>query len=647
MSRIFRSSGFSRVLRAASSALLLATIFSCVDSTAPALRFPGSVSTIDMYVPDSLKAVFLLQQGVWVSANISATADLLAPTNAPRASDVAPGMKYSISHLPLKDSVEAIPGIIVPQTSITDDGILKDVPLGFTFNFYGQDYDKVNVYSNGFLQFGTPAIDKFGFMSGGFIPLASPPTNIIAFAWTDWSPQKVVGGIRFETRGDAPHRRFLLQFNNVPECCTASRTGFLMMQLWLDEGTNVITILTNNMTITNGSQRVTQGIENADGTLAAADTTVNPNTGFVSLRVKNFFSLTNDAVRFTPPRPPVVTPPANVSTNTAPAAPSITAGVPAGVGLCVASVDVGTATATDDNGIASIVGVRSDGLALDAPYPKGVTTITWTATDTDGMTDSKQQTVTVSDKENPFITAPGAITADNDPHLPSAVVATGSATAKDNCTDVTVSSTRSDGADLSAPFMVGVTKITWKAVDGSGNSASADQSITVLDKEAPIITVSENLTVNATNTNGAIVNYHVSALDNVGVVNISCTKDSGTNFPIGDTPVTCTAYDAAGNSKAGTFVVTVVNAQVQMQNLLQYLYGLGAPSGATNPLANQLLAAIAGNGHVSCVKMSDFISLAAKKTRDLPYGTAQYMTSEASRICDVLGCPPSNKPSMP
>src|ERR1700741_4204699 len=230
MSRIFRSSGFSRVLRAGSSALLLATIFSCVDSTSPVMRLPNGVSRIDMYVPDSLKAAFLLQQGVWVSADVAASANLLAPTDAARSSAAA-GFKYSISHVPFEP--EAIPAIIVPQDSITDDGILKDVPLGFTFNFYGQDYTKVNVYSNGFLLFGTPALDKFGFMSGGFIPLSNPPTNIIAFAWTDWSPQKVAGGIRFETRGDAPHRRFLLQFNNVPECCSASRTGFLMMQLVL------------------------------------------------------------------------------------------------------------------------------------------------------------------------------------------------------------------------------------------------------------------------------------------------------------------------------------------------------------------------------------------------------------------------------
>ena len=103
--------------------------------------------------------------------------------------------------------------------------------------------------------------------------------------------------------------------------------------------------------------------------------------------------------------------------------------------------------------------------------------------------------------------------------------------------------------------------------------------------------------------------------------------------------MSCTASDAAGNRVSGKFVVSVLNAQMQMQNLLTYLIGLGAPNGATDPLVNQLTAALGGDNHVACVKMTDFSSLAVKKTRDLPYGSVQYMTNEASRICDVLGCP--------
>jgi hypothetical protein len=657
-----RSTGFSAFLslfRAGSAgALVLATILSCSDTTGPDMRMPAGTSFVQVYVPDSLKGVWL-EAGAETRLNapVDISANVLAPSTAAKSSSAA-AWKYVISDSRvggLSFEPEAIPGIAIPKEQWLDaahpafdgDGHVDDIPLGFSFNFYGNEYDKVNIYANGFLQFGPPQTDpaKLGFFKGAGIPLSDLPNNIIAFAWTDWSPQLVDGGVRFETRGVAPHRRFLLQFNNVPEYSTCKcATGFLMMQLVLEEGTNVITIYTNTLKITNSSQRITQGIENADGTAAQLDSVTNAINGVTSARMKNFFSLTNDVVRFTPPRPPTVTAPANVSVNTAPAAPSITAGV----GMCSAAVNVGSATATDDVGVVSIVGVRSDGAALDAPYPKGVTTITWTATDTDGMTDSQPQTVTVLDKENPFITVPAGLTADNDPHLPSAIVATGSASAQDNCQDVTISATRSDGADLSAPFMVGLTKVTWKATDASGNSATGDQSITVRDVEAPSISVPENFTVNAASMSGAIVNYHISAMDNVAVVDVSCSRPSGSNFPVGDDAVTCTASDAAGNSVSGKFVVSVLNAQMQMQNLLEYLRALGAPNGATDPLANQLLAALNGDNHVACVKMNDFVSLAQKKARDLPYGSVPFMTSEANRICDVLGCSASRgRPQAP
>jgi hypothetical protein len=619
------SSASSLLKMSSVAALVLATALSCTDSTGPR-TMPDGVSYADMLVSDSTKTAYLesvANEGLVAAPDVSA--NLLTPPGGSKSASVA-GMKYSISHVPFEP--EAYPGITVPRDSIKDDGAIKDVPLGFTFNFYGVDYDKLNIYSNGFVKFGPYVDDKAGFFMGNFIPSTAEPKNIIAFAWTDWSPQKVDGGIRFETRGQAPNRRFVLQFNNVP---AFSPPGLLMMQMVLFENTNEIVIYTNTMNVTNSSQRITQGIENADGTIAAFDTVQNPINGAVSNRVRNFFKLNNDAVRFAPPRPPVVTAPANISIQ------------PANGSCLAASVNVGTATATDDIHVESIVGVRSDdpSLALDAPYPSGVTTITWTATDNDGMTDSEAQTVTVSDKESPLITAPLGIVADNDPHLPSAVVATGSPSAHDNCSDVVISSSRSDGALADAPFIVGVTTITWKATDASGNSSSAEQSITVRDVEAPTITVPDNFIINATSITGGVVNYNIATHDNVGVVSIVCSKISGTGFPMGDTYVECTASDAAGNSVEGGFVVSVLNAQLQMQNLLDYLYGLGVPNGGTNPLANQVTAALnasVSDNHVACVKMNDFISMAAKKARDFPSGSINYMTDEANRIISVLGC---------
>jgi HYR domain len=648
MRRSTRISAFFSLLRAGSAgAVAAATILSCSDSTGPQ-PLNDHIVAVEDFVPGSLKLADLtLASGTLLAAPVAILGDLLAPPGTALFSTVIGG-GYVVSKVPF--APESYPEII-PGDTVYDDGFLPDVDLGFSFNFYGINYSKVNVYSNGFLMFGPGIKDPsgLGFYKGGPIPNAKLPNNIIAFAWTDWQPQLVKDGIRYARRGTAPHRRFILQFNNVPEYSRfGTPKGWLLSQVVLEENTNVITIYTNHMNFTVLGQVVTQGIENADGTKAAwADSVRDSVTQKMNSRVQGVYTLTNDAVQFTPPGPPVVTAPADKTVMTTPPSTGGSSfALVSRVGTCNGVINPGVATATDDGVVKSIVGVRSDDptLALDAPYPKGVTTITWTATDGDGMTGTATQTITVVDKENPWIAAPANDSADNDPHLPSAVVSVGSAQAADNCTDVKVSSTRSDGATLplTAPFMVGITTITWTATDGSGNTASATQSIKVRDVEAPSLTVPLNITVDATGPNGAVVNYQLNATDNVAVTSTTCTTVSGATFPIGASSVTCTAADAAGNkSTPGTFEVIVRDAPTEEQNLIKYILGLGMSSGTTNPLVNQLQAAFdssVGDNHVACVKMNDFVGMVGKKGREILDGPASYITGQAIQIMTVLKC---------
>jgi uncharacterized repeat protein (TIGR01451 family) len=94
--------------------------------------------------------------------------------------------------------------------------------------------------------------------------------------------------------------------------------------------------------------------------------------------------------------PPTITCPANMTSNTLP-------------GTCSAVVVVGIATASDNcDALVVPTGTRSDGQPiLDPLYPKGTTTITWTATDASGNQSSCTQTITVVDNEPPTITFNG------------------------------------------------------------------------------------------------------------------------------------------------------------------------------------------------------------------------------------------------
>ena len=174
-----------------------------------------------------------------------------------------------------------------------DDCVMIDVPIGFSFSFFGNRYDKLDISSNGFVRFGLQKTrTQSGCCSGSPIPRAenSSLDNLIAVAWSDWRAN-TPGRIRYETRGTAPNRRFVVQYTDMPSCCTETAAMRLTAQLILYEGTGVAEVHTTSLA--NSNRAVTQGIENETGTVAA----------FIPGRVSTAFRLANDAVRFTTARP--------------------------------------------------------------------------------------------------------------------------------------------------------------------------------------------------------------------------------------------------------------------------------------------------------------------------------------------------------
>ena len=136
-------------------------------------------------------------------------------------------------------------------------------------------------------------------------------------------------------------------------------------------------------------------------------------------------------------------------------------------GQCYAGTTITTATATDNCSVGTPTGTRSDGQPLNATYPVGITTITWTVTDSNGNTASPvEQTVTVEDKEAPAV-----------PQLDDVVWGCEYTfeipTTTDNCdSDVDVTYTGSLTFSSSG-------QITWTFTDEAGNSSTATQNITI------------------------------------------------------------------------------------------------------------------------------------------------------------------------
>jgi HYR domain len=118
--------------------------------------------------------------------------------------------------------------------------------------------------------------------------------------------------------------------------------------------------------------------------------------------------------------------------------------------------------------------------------------------------------------------------------------------------------------------------------DAANNQATAGPITVTIDRiaqsdtTAPVITVPEDMILEAASEQGAQVTYTVTAQDNVdgnatleedsttitqddvgGNITISCDPPSGSVFPIGETEVECSATDEAGNTGDGSFTVTV------------------------------------------------------------------------------------------
>jgi hypothetical protein len=154
--------------------------------------------------------------------------------------------------------------------------------IGFSFSFFGSSYSKFWLSTNGFVAFQKPASP--GCCHGLPVPALDAINNVIALAWVDLVPGP--GQISFETRGQAPRRRLIVNFNQVLAFNENGRR--ITTQLILFEGTNAIEIHTTSKAAM-VRHLVTQAAENAVGNDAA----------FVQGRVANHaWAASNDAVRF-------------------------------------------------------------------------------------------------------------------------------------------------------------------------------------------------------------------------------------------------------------------------------------------------------------------------------------------------------------
>ncbi len=242
------------------------------------------------------------------------------------------------------------------------------------------------------------------------------------------------------------------------------------------------------------------------------------------------------------------------------------------------SVTLGTATATDIFGAT----VTND---APATFPVGVTTVTYTATDGNGLTSTGTQTVTVTDTIAPTITVPANITVEATAALTT--VNLGVASAADLVDGVV-----SVANDAPVSFLVGTTTVTYTATDTAGNIATATQTVTVTDTTPPVLSLigataitveAGSVYTNAGATAVDLVDGNISSL-------ISVTGTVDTNI-LGSYTLAYQVSDASGNAAVSlSRTITVVDTTPPA---ITASAAVSATSGDNLPIAVNIGIAIA------------------------------------------------------
>lgn len=193
-------------------------------------------------------------------------------------------------------------------------------------------------------------------------------------------------------------------------------------------------------------------------------------------------------------------------------------------------------------------------------YNVGVTSVTYTANGTNGQSSTCTFSVTVNDEQAPvFNDCPDDISLSIQAGSCDTLVSWTEPTVTENCSIDMIIKSHEPG-DM---FTVGTTNVTYVAVDEAGNTDTCSFNIIITEPTPPTIACPENITVAADlNTCSTVVNWEAPiAMDNCGMVSMTGSHESGTDFSVGTTTVTYTATDISNNTTTCTFDISVNDEQ--------------------------------------------------------------------------------------
>ena len=152
------------------------------------------------------------------------------------------------------------------KLALACDNCFVQLPIGFNFPFYAEEFDTLLVSSNGFLTFSQPSAAFF--LPEFCMPDRRGANHLIAPFWDDLNPGAAppAGGVFSLMQGTAPYRRLAIEFKDVPH---ATGSGTVTFEVILFETTGQIhyrykDLIFGNPGLDNGASAVV-GVQNRTG----------------------------------------------------------------------------------------------------------------------------------------------------------------------------------------------------------------------------------------------------------------------------------------------------------------------------------------------------------------------------------------------
>jgi hypothetical protein len=246
-----------------------------------------------------------------VKAQLTVTTN---PTSAVANICASNSISITASAVPVSYTVSTITTSLLPDQGINllaDAGVAitaqssginldncrwDNISLPFSFTFYGNIYNSVNVSSNGWVGMGGSNSVTTGL--GFLLPNAAAPNDVIHGITADLDMRTAAGGtLEYYTDGVAPNRTFVVSYFNVPFLATKGG-GTATFQIMLKETSNIVEIHTESCTNTSATNPKAQGVENSTGT-ATTPAGRNNTASWAATGFANSYRFTPDNINFT------------------------------------------------------------------------------------------------------------------------------------------------------------------------------------------------------------------------------------------------------------------------------------------------------------------------------------------------------------